>query len=132
MEVRVSDHFCFLLNVTLTRTVLPNRHPICMTIGMLQDSGLVLRKGFRASQDADGMALLRAASAIPPALTNISDLCMWWESYNNLHGRTNNPIRQSPHLWQIQWSVRAFAHAAARLFCYGSISCCLQLSQTGR
>ncbi|KAH7977624.1 hypothetical protein HPB49_003053 [Dermacentor silvarum] len=69
--------------------------------GMLQDSGLVLRKGFRAPQDADGMALLRAASAIPPALTNISELCMWWESYN-LHERTNNPIRQSPHLWQIQ------------------------------
>ncbi|XP_049516601.1 LOW QUALITY PROTEIN: fatty-acid amide hydrolase 2-A-like [Dermacentor silvarum] len=58
--------------------------------GMLQDSGLVLRKGFRAPQDADGMALLRAASAIPPALTNISELCMWWESYN-LHERTNNP-----------------------------------------
>lgn len=59
--------------------------------GMLQDAGLVLRKGFRAPQDADCMALLRKAGAIPLAVTNISELCMWWESYNKLHGRTNNP-----------------------------------------
>ncbi|XP_077540317.1 fatty-acid amide hydrolase 2-A [Haemaphysalis longicornis] len=59
--------------------------------GMLQDSGLVLRRGFRAPQDADAMALLRAAGAIPLAVTNVSELCMWWESYNHLHGRTNNP-----------------------------------------
>ncbi|KAM7307336.1 fatty-acid amide hydrolase 2-A [Ixodes scapularis] len=59
--------------------------------GMLQDSGLVARAGFRAPRDADGMALMRAAGAIPLAVTNVPELCMWWESYNNLHGRTNNP-----------------------------------------
>ncbi|KAH7977611.1 hypothetical protein HPB49_003040 [Dermacentor silvarum] len=90
--------------------------------GMLQDFGLVLRKGFRAPQDADGMALLRAASAIPPALANISELCMWWESYN-LHGRTNNPIRQSPHLWQIQCALlRLLTLHLTDIFCHVALS----------
>lgn len=59
--------------------------------GMLQDSGLVARRGFRAAKDADAMALVRDAGAIPLAVTNVPELCMWWESYNLLHGRTNNP-----------------------------------------
>lgn len=59
--------------------------------GMIQDSGLVARAGVRAPQDADCMALMRRAGAIPMAVTNVPELAMYWESYNNLHGRTNNP-----------------------------------------
>ena len=34
---------------------------------------------------------MREAGAIPFALTNTSEICMWWESSNCVHGRTNNP-----------------------------------------
>lgn len=37
------------------------------------------------------VAALRLVGAIPIGLTNISELCMWWESSNNVHGRCNNP-----------------------------------------
>lgn len=37
------------------------------------------------------MGLMREAGAIPFALTNVSEVCMWWESCNPVHGRTNNP-----------------------------------------
>lgn len=34
---------------------------------------------------------MRKAGAIPLAVTNVSELCMWWESTNTVYGRTNNP-----------------------------------------
>lgn len=58
---------------------------------MLHAAGVVSRKYVKASEDAKSIALLRKAGAIPIALTNVSELCMWWESTNNLHGRTKNP-----------------------------------------
>ncbi|XP_017783410.1 PREDICTED: fatty-acid amide hydrolase 2 [Nicrophorus vespilloides] len=58
---------------------------------MLHTSGLYKRKDVKASEDAATIKLLRAAGAIPIALTNVSELCMWWESNNPVHGRTNNP-----------------------------------------
>jgi len=36
------------------------------------------------------IATLRKAGAIPLAVTNISELCMWYESSNHVYGRTNN------------------------------------------
>lgn len=59
--------------------------------GMIHSSGLVKRKNVIAAEDAKVVASLRRAGAIPIALTNVSELCMWWESANNVHGRTNNP-----------------------------------------
>lgn len=58
---------------------------------MMHSAGLVRRKNRIASEDAQVIAQLRQAGAIPIALTNVSELCMWWESANNVHGRTNNP-----------------------------------------
>ncbi|KAJ8977273.1 hypothetical protein NQ317_006801 [Molorchus minor] len=58
---------------------------------MIHTSGLVKRKNIIASEDAKAIACLRNAGAIPIALTNVSELCMWWESANNVHGRTSNP-----------------------------------------
>lgn len=59
--------------------------------GMLFTAGAVERKGVRASRDAEAVALLRKAGAIPIVVTNTSEQCFWMETYNNLYGRTNNP-----------------------------------------
>lgn len=58
---------------------------------MKHTSGLYARRDNRSKEDADAIALMRAAGAIPFALTNVSELCMWWESSNKVHGRTRNP-----------------------------------------
>ena len=59
--------------------------------GMPNCSGLVSRKDYRCTEDATGTARYRAAGAIPLGVTNVSELCMWMESANNVYGRTNNP-----------------------------------------
>jgi fatty acid amide hydrolase 2 len=59
--------------------------------GLLNTSGLYHRKDYRAEHDAPVIKQMREAGAIPFALTNTSELCMWWESVNCVHGRTNNP-----------------------------------------
>ncbi|KAK4873935.1 hypothetical protein RN001_013295 [Aquatica leii] len=64
----------------------------CIAVkGMIHTSGLYTRQKVIAEEDADVIARLRNVGAIPIALTNVSELCMWWESANTLHGRTNNP-----------------------------------------
>lgn len=63
--------------------------------GLIHSAGLVCRKHIRAESDAVAIARLRQAGAIPIGLTNVSELCMWWESSNNVHGRTNNPYDTS-------------------------------------
>lgn len=45
--------------------------------GMLHTAGLWLRRNTRGKVDADAIALMRAAGAIPFALTNVSECCMW-------------------------------------------------------
>ena len=60
-------------------------------IGMPQSAGLVARKNFRPTQEATAVIRLRQAGAIPLGITNLSELCMWMESHNNIYGRTNNP-----------------------------------------
>lgn len=52
--------------------------------------GLYSRKGVKADEDADPIALMRKAGAIPIGITNVSELCIWWESNNAVYGRTNN------------------------------------------
>jgi fatty acid amide hydrolase 2 len=60
-------------------------------IGLSQTAGLYCRRGVKAPQDADVIACMRAAGAIPLAITNVSEVCMWWESNNTVYGRTSNP-----------------------------------------
>ncbi|ALC41851.1 CG8839 [Drosophila busckii] len=63
----------------------------CISVkGMLFTAGLYARREVRAEKDAEAMALMRKAGAIPFALTNVSEVCMWWESNNTVHGRTRN------------------------------------------
>lgn len=59
--------------------------------GMLNTSGLHWRRETRGDDDAPTIKAMRDAGAIPFAITNTSELCMWWESVNCVHGRTNNP-----------------------------------------
>lgn len=44
---------------------------------MIHTSGLHKRREIKAVEDAEAVALLRQAGAIPLALTNVSELCMW-------------------------------------------------------
>jgi fatty acid amide hydrolase 2 len=59
--------------------------------GMPFTSGLVARRGVKATRDAVAVARLRAAGAIPLGVTNVSELCMWMESNNHVYGRSRNP-----------------------------------------
>lgn len=58
--------------------------------GMPHASGLVIRKGVVAEEDAEVVKRLKEAGAIPFIITNVSELCMWYESANRLYGRTKN------------------------------------------
>ena len=60
--------------------------------GLPNSGGLVARKDYIAQEDAVVVHRLRQAGAIPLALTNCSELCMWWESANRVYGRTCNPF----------------------------------------
>lgn len=61
--------------------------------GLRHTAGLWIRREMVAEEDADVVKLLREAGAIPLSVTNVSELCMWWESANTIYGRTNNPYR---------------------------------------
>ena len=77
---------------------LPPLHGVPCTIkesfavaGLPNSGGLVARKDHRAPEDAVTVKRLRAAGAIPLGVTNLSELCMWMESDNQVYGRSNNP-----------------------------------------
>jgi len=63
--------------------------------GMRHTSGSVVRKNIVAKEDAEAVRLMRRAGAIPIATTNVPELCMWWETFNNVYGRTNNPYNNA-------------------------------------
>ena len=63
--------------------------------GLPNSGGLVARKDHIAKDDAVVVRRLRQAGAIPLALSNCSELCMWWESSNRVYGRTCNPYNRS-------------------------------------
>ncbi len=64
-------------------------------VGMPNSSGLVARKDVIADTDATTVSRLRRSGAIPIGVTNISELCMWMESNNQVYGRSNNPYDPS-------------------------------------
>ncbi|XP_068753196.1 fatty-acid amide hydrolase 2-A-like [Montipora capricornis] len=63
--------------------------------GLPHSAGLVDRRDAIATEDAIVVKNLREAGAIPIAVTNCSELCMWFETDNVLYGRTNNPYDTS-------------------------------------
>jgi fatty acid amide hydrolase 2 len=79
------------------RDDLPALHGVPCTIkeafafeGMPNSAGLWSRRDVVATEDATVVKRIRAAGAIPLGVTNISELCMWFESQNKVWGRTNN------------------------------------------
>ncbi|CAK1546108.1 unnamed protein product [Leptosia nina] len=62
--------------------------------GMSNDSGTVYHYRKPATKDAEIVRLAKAAGAIPIAVTNAPQLCMNWETYNNVTGLTMNPYDQ--------------------------------------
>ncbi|XP_049267379.1 fatty-acid amide hydrolase 2-A isoform X2 [Rhipicephalus sanguineus] len=66
--------------------------------GLRQDAGSLFWHGRRAIEDAPCVAMLREAGAIPLALTNVPEMCMWCDSKNLVDGCTRNPhdTRRSP------------------------------------
>uniref|UniRef100_A0A0M3IKN3 Amidase domain-containing protein n=1 Tax=Ascaris lumbricoides TaxID=6252 RepID=A0A0M3IKN3_ASCLU len=53
--------------------------------------GITSRKDLVAEKDAAVVQRMRSAGAIPLAVTNVPEVCMWWESVNAIHGRSSNP-----------------------------------------
>ncbi|XP_035232298.1 fatty-acid amide hydrolase 2-A-like [Stegodyphus dumicola] len=59
--------------------------------GLTQAAGQVRFKDRKAERDSDTAASYRKAGAIPVTVTNVPELCMWWESANLAFGMTKNP-----------------------------------------
>jgi len=59
--------------------------------GLHQTAGHVDRKDIVADCDAKPIQLMKKAGGIIICVTNVSELCMWWESNNRVYGRSNNP-----------------------------------------
>ena len=81
---------------------LPPLHGVPCTIkemmalqGAPYTGGSLLRRHVKAARDATAVARVRAAGAIPLGTTNASEMAMWMESYNLVHGRTSNPYDAS-------------------------------------
>ncbi|GFY60265.1 fatty-acid amide hydrolase 2 [Trichonephila inaurata madagascariensis] len=62
---------------------------------LLQTAGLVKAKNHVAEEDGDAGALYRKAGAIPVTVTNVPEICMWWDSSNHVFGKTKNPYDNS-------------------------------------
>ncbi|XP_052743227.1 fatty-acid amide hydrolase 2-B-like [Bicyclus anynana] len=59
--------------------------------GLRMAVGVTRRKNIIADKDADVIQLLKNSGAIIMGLTNVPELCMWYETHNHLYGRTLNP-----------------------------------------
>ncbi|XP_034247256.1 fatty-acid amide hydrolase 2-A-like isoform X2 [Thrips palmi] len=61
--------------------------------GMSFRGGMPCREGEERCADADAetVARLRAAGAVPLCVTNTPEACLWWESFNDYTGSTRNP-----------------------------------------
>lgn len=59
--------------------------------GMPQTAGLVARRGTISKHDGVTVQRYRSAGAIPLGVTNVSELCMWLETNNQVYGRSRNP-----------------------------------------
>ncbi|KAB7503774.1 Fatty-acid amide hydrolase 2 [Armadillidium nasatum] len=50
--------------------------------------GMWARRDHVADEDAECVRLMKEAGAINLGVTNVPELCMWWESSNSIYGRT--------------------------------------------
>lgn len=87
---------------------------------LLHTAGIWKRRSIRGEKDARAMELMRKAGAIPFALTNVSECCMWWESVNTIHGRSRNPYDTNRIVGGSSGGEGAIQAAAASPFGLGS------------
>lgn len=62
-----------------------------MVKDLLNTAGIYSRRNIRGKEDSVAVGLMRKSGAIPFALTNVPECCIWWETYNKINGRTKNP-----------------------------------------
>ncbi|ODM86874.1 Fatty-acid amide hydrolase 2, partial [Orchesella cincta] len=83
-EVELKDKFP-LLGVPFTI-----KDSFCVS-GLRHTAGSYYRKDMIAVEDAEVVKSLKSVGAIPIGVTNVPELCMWWESHNTVYGRSRNP-----------------------------------------
>ncbi|CAG9134381.1 unnamed protein product [Plutella xylostella] len=88
--------------------------------GMSNDCGTVKPYRNPAKKDAAIVRLARAAGAIPIAVTNTPQLCMNWETYNNVTGLTKNPYDQKRTAGGSSGGEAALISSAASIMGVGS------------
>lgn len=59
-------------------------------LGSPYTAGVVSRKKLVITTDSPVITNLRQAGIVPYIKTNISELCLWYESSNKVYGQTNN------------------------------------------
>lgn len=62
-----------------------------LRLGLSYAVGSVQRKGIKAKEDGETVALLKSAGGIPLLVSNTPEFCTSWESTNLITGRTKNP-----------------------------------------
>ncbi len=97
-QERADDIDRDLADPSLDRTTLPALLGVPCTIkeafaqrGKPWTGGLLAREGTLAPRDAVTVQRLKQAGAVVMGQTNLSELCMWYESDNPVYGRTQNP-----------------------------------------
>ena len=67
----------------------------CQSLGhAIRSVGLAFRAKEKGDGYADAVRAMMDAGAIPLAVTNVSELCLWMESSNKVYGRTLNPYHR--------------------------------------
>lgn len=86
MQMRIWKTANHLMNLSISLT------------GMSYSVGSVHRKGIKAPEDGETVALLKSAGGIPLLVSNTPEFCTSWESSNLVTGRSLNPFdtRRSP------------------------------------
>jgi fatty acid amide hydrolase 2 len=59
--------------------------------GMKRTGGSIHRRNETMDWDSTVVARMKKAGAIPMGTTNVPELGFWFESFNHIYGRTNNP-----------------------------------------
>ena len=88
--------------------------------GLRHDLGSWAFHGRRASTDATVVARLTAAGAIPVGVTNVSEMALWHETANPIHGRTSNPWSLSRSPGGSSGGEAALVAAGATIFGVGT------------
>ena len=93
--------------------------------GFRQTGGLFRRKDTVAKENAVVVQKMLDAGAILLATTNVSELCMWWESTNCVYGRSRNPYDTEHIVGGSSGGEAAIIAAAGSLVGIGSGKCIL-------